>query len=159
MSTPQKRTRKAVVAKAPAAAVARGGKNASNAANNAAASKETTHRNYISVALAEEVLASLHGSATIDDYPSAKQVQASLEAFINYLINKTMIGESTTITNFATFSRVVVAARDHKNPQDKLKTGPPVHVGRHYKMRVEIKPKLRSKMHDIPLEGEDKKAK
>ncbi len=143
MSTPQKRTRKAAVARTD-----RGG--------NAQTSKEV-HSNYISEALSKEVLASLHASSTIDDYPSAKQVQASLEAFINFLINKTVSGESTTITNFATFSRVVVAARDHKNPQDKAGTGPPVRVATHYKMRVEIKPKLRAKMRDIALEGEDKK--
>ena len=114
-----------------------------------ASSGDTGHRNYISEALAKEVLTKL----TVDPMPHVRVVQATLETFVNLLVDKTIHGESTTITNFATFSRRYVKDRMHKNPQ----TNEPAPKAAHYKMHVEVKPALKDKLETIAISAEDKK--
>lgn len=110
------------------------------------------HRNYISEALAKEVLTLLKNS--VDPHPHYTTVQVILETFINMLVDRTVSGQSTTITNFATFSRRYVKDRMHKNPQ----TNEPAPKSEHYKMHVEVKPALKDKLEKITIAPEDRSA-
>ena len=128
--------------------------NAANAASRPAPNDSTVSgtRNYISEAIAKEVLIKMQQDYELAEYPHAKVVHATLETFINLIVQKTSRNVNTTITNFATFSRRLVEPRMHKNPQ----TGKPVPKDAHYKMHVEIKPALKEKLEEIPLTPEDK---
>lgn len=111
-----------------------------------------THRNYISEALAGEVLTLLKEKH--DNPPNVATVQAVLETFITMIVDRTIAGESTTITNFATFHRKYVKFRMHNNP----KTRDPAPKSEHYKMHVESKPALKDKLEAIPISQKDKNA-
>ena len=106
----------------------------------------------MSEALAKEVLNKMQETAKLEHPPHNREVQLILEAFINLLVQRTVQGETTTITNFASFSRKFVDYRMHKNPQ----TNEPVPKPAHYKMQVEIKPALKDKLAEIPIEKKDK---
>ena len=118
----------------------------------AATSGTVGTRNYISEALAKEVLIKMQQDVPQDNYPSAKDVQSVLETFVNLIVQRTIRGENTTITNFATFSRQFTPARIHKNPRD----GSEVPKDAHYKVKVEIKPALKEKLEEVQLTPEDK---
>ena len=133
----------------------RGGK-AANAKSNANANADdgaSGQRNYISEAHAKQVLTKLHASGLLTDFPSLKQVQATLETFIDHLVQKACEGETVTITNFATFKRHYVPHQDHHNPRIKDQIIP---KPEHYKMKVDIKPALKKTMSEIPVDKADR---
>jgi nucleoid DNA-binding protein len=110
------------------------------------------HRNYVSEALAKEVLNKMHDSNG-SPLPHVRDVQSILEAFVHLLVQRTMDGETTTVTNFATFSRRYVKERMHTNPQNK----DPVPKPEHYKMHVDVKPALKEKLEAIAIVTADRK--
>lgn len=124
-------------------------KNAAAAAK-AAETTTTTTRNYVSEAMAKRVLEHARTShADVVGDATARQTQCILECFLQQIVKEALAGNTTTIANFATFSRALVNEHTYKNPQ----TNEPIVKPAHYKMQVRIMPAMKAAFEAVPIEG------
>ena len=101
-------------------------------------------RQYICESMAKQIILEMKrgpNNAELNDVDVAT-VQSVTNAFVSLVVRRTVDGETTTINNFATFSRKLCRQRVRQNPQNNA----PIVVPEHYKLMVDVKPAFKEKL-------------
>ena len=107
--------------------------------------KPAKTRQYICESMAKQIILEMkRGPDNADELNDVDvaTVQSVTNAFVSLVVRRTVDGETTTINNFATFSRKLCRQRTRQNPQNNA----PIVVPEHYKLMVDTKPAFKEKL-------------
>ncbi len=124
----------------------------SSAATVATEPAAASTKGYISETFAKKVFESLPEGdrSTVNK----KSVHAVLDAFVRLIVRDTMNGETTTITNFVSFKRVMLKAQEFRKPTNgkgEAADAATVHKPERFKMAVTVMPAMKRLMESVDV--------